>query len=276
MHPAWRTSLVLWNNEDDRMLLGVYEKLRQEAGGDDPRFADVALALTETSGRPYTADQVRNRLRRINESIRAHETAQVISVDEREWADLESPQDGFVGLRMAFFDIETTNLGAIMGRLLCWSIADNWGNITNSRYTDYDQDSPLDDRGVCVALREELERYDIIVGWNSSNFDASFLNARLLRWGERPLRQDIIHNDPMYKARQGKYSARIGSSKLDNVSRFFRTSEQKTPLDWDTWNLAAMGDQKALDEVQTHCDQDVLVLRLVWNHLKPLIRSYHR
>lgn len=257
------------------MLLGVFERLKQEAGN-TPRFEDVAVAMTQTSGRPYTADQVRNRLRRVNESIRAQETAQVVSVDEREFADLDTPEDGYVGLRMAFFDIETTNLGAIMGRMLCWSIADNWGNVTTARHTDFDQETPLDDRGVCVALRDELERYDIVVGWNSKLFDISFLNARLLRWGERPCRQDMIHNDPMYKARQGGYSARIGSSKLDNVARFFRTKEQKTEINWDTWSLAAMGDDKALDEVVTHCEADVLVLRLVWNHLKPLIKTYHR
>lgn len=267
---------MIWTQEDDSRLSGVYEKLRQASEGESPTFGAVASELTKVTGLPYTADQVRNRLRRIDEMNRATESARVSSVDELEFDGLPVPQEDFIGFRMAFFDIESTNLGAIMGRMLVWSIADSWGNITTARITDFPQDSIIHDEGLAVALRDELERYDIIVGWNSKLFDVSFLNARLLRWGQRPLRQDLMHSDPMYKARQGGYSARIGSSKLDNVAKFFRTDDQKTPLDWDTWNLAAAGDSEAMDKIVEHCEADVLVLRSVFGHLKPLIRSIHR
>jgi uncharacterized protein YprB with RNaseH-like and TPR domain len=267
---------LIWTQEDDNRLSGVHAKLAQENSGATPTFTQVASELTRLSGVVYTADQVRNRLRRIDENSTAVENARVYSVDEIEFEDVPTPIEDFVGFRIGFFDIETTNLGAIMGRMLVWSIADSWGNITTARITDFPQDSVIHDEAIAVALRDELERYDIICGWNSKLFDVSFLNARLLRWGQRPLRQDLMHSDPMYKARQGGYSARIGSSKLDNVAKFFRTPDQKTPLEWDTWNLAAAGSQEAMDKIVEHCEADVLVLRAVFGHLKPLIRSIHR
>jgi hypothetical protein len=36
------------------------------------------------------------------------------------------------------------------------------------------------------------------------------------------------------------------------------------------------GDLTALDKVGEHCEADVLVLRDVYEHLKPLIRNKHR
>lgn len=180
-----------------------------------------------------------------------------------------------MGFRLAFYDIETTDLGALMGDILCASIADCWGGVTTRTAHDFLQESPLDDSGVAEWLRDELEKFDILIGWNNFNFDQSFLNARLLRWGKRPLR-DIMSIDPMWKARAGRYGARIGSSKLLNVQKFFRVPHEKTEIDWDTWKLAARGDESAMLEVVGHCEADVLVLRDVFNHLKPLVRTIHR
>lgn len=224
---------------------------------------------------PFTADQVRRKRERLREVEDAYESARVISTDEQEFGNVPVPKGEFVGFRMAFFDIETTNLGALMGRMLCASVADSWGNVTTRTISDFDQTTVLDDSGLAEWIRDELERYDIVVGWNSSQFDISFIQARLLRWGRRALRQDLMHIDPMYKARPGR-GARIGSSKLDNVAKFFRTPDQKTALDWDTWNLAAAGDEAAMALVVEHCEADVLVLRSVFQNLKPLIRTVHR
>lgn len=218
---------------------------------------------------------MRRKVARLKELEDAYESARVISGDEQEWEGVPVPEGTFVGFRQAFFDIETTNLGAFMGRMLCASVCDSWGNVTTRTISDFPQTTVLDDSGLAEWLRDELERYDIITGWNSSQFDVSFLQARLLRWGKRALRQDIMHIDPMYKARPGR-GARIGSSKLDNVAKFFRTPDQKTPLDWDVWNLAATGDPGSMALVVEHCEADVLVLRSVFQHLKPLIRTVHR
>lgn len=86
----------------------------------------------------------------------------------------------------------------------------------------------------------------------------------------------VIENEETFVDDQPADGSRIGSSKLVNVQKFFKTADSKTDVDWDTWNLASMGDEKAMDYVVEHCEADVLVLRDVFNHLKPLVRTIHR
>jgi hypothetical protein len=54
---------------------------------------------------------------------------------------------------------------------------------------------------------------------------------------------------------------KIGGSKLDTAAKFFNLPVQKTPLDGQIWQAAAAGDKKAMDQIQTHCEHDVMVLR---------------
>lgn len=188
---------------------------------------------------------------------------------------LEVPAaDGFVGLDLVYFDIESTALNGMMGRMLCISFCDAFGNVSTFRVDRFSRDNEIDDRSLAVTARNYLEARQMWVGWNSKLFDVPMLNARLMRWGERPLRKDILHTDLMYFAR-GQFM-RIGSSKLDNVQKFFRSPHSKSALDWDTWALAGAGNAEALDRVVEHCEADVLVLRDVFSHLKQHITVVHR
>lgn len=187
---------------------------------------------------------------------------------------MPEPEDGFVGFRMAFWDLETTDLGASMGRLICCSISDSWGNVTTRRSSDFDRTSSIDDSALAEWVRDELERYDVLVSWNGFNFDHGFLQARLLRWGKRPLSRKMAV-DAMWRARPGRYGARLGGSSLKNVSTFFRLDVSKTELDKETWALAAAGDEQAIDYIVEHCEKDVLVLRKAFHHLKPLVQTVH-
>lgn|SRR5574338_12444 len=180
----------------------------------------------------------------------------------------------FVGLDIGFFDLETTALTAIMGRMLCASFADGWGSISTIRIDQTDRNNQLDDRDLAVKTRDQLESFDIICGWNSKFFDIPFLNARLLRWEERPLRKDLKHIDLMYYARPP--FARLGSSKLVNVQKFTHIEDSKTDVDWDTWQLAGLGDKDALNYVIEHCERDVMVLRGTFQRLKSHIVNIHR
>ncbi len=236
---------------------------------------EIAQRLAE-KGVYTTGDAVQKRLRRLAEQIAIDELRP--AEESQDFLDVPEPEDGFIGFRMAFVDIETTDLKALMGRMLCASIADNFGNVISKTIYDFEQTSIIDDSGLAVWLRDELEKYDIIVGWNSRLFDVPFLNARLMRWGERPMRMDMMHLDPMYRARASAAGIRIGSAKLVNVSKFFDRDQHvtKTDIDWDTWAKAQSGDQEAMKYLVEHCEADTLVLRRMFNHLKPLIRTVHR
>ena len=176
----------------------------------------------------------------------------------------------------AFFDLETTNLKANFGRILCASVADMYGNVRTFRIDEAPWKRPRrrDDIALAVALRDYLEEFDVLVGWYSKMFDIPYLNTRLLIGNERPLRSDMMHFDPIWKAKKG--SMALHSARLDAVAKTFRLEVQKTGLDPEIWNDAADGDREAMDYVVEHCEKDVLVLRLAFHILKPLAKIIHR
>ena len=179
----------------------------------------------------------------------------------------------WVGLSIAFFDLETTSLDASVGRLLCACIADTEGNVETFKITDYKGKSLIDDSKLAVAIRDRLEQYDIYCGWNSKLFDQPFLNGRLIQAGQRPLIKKM-HVDLMYMA-TGTF-VRIGRRSLENVAKVLQLPVQKEGLDKYEWSLAIAGDKPALDRIIEHCQADVLVLREAFHRLKVHISNIHR
>ena len=188
-------------------------------------------------------------------------------------------------MRIAAFDIETTDLKGLMGTLLCGSFQEivppgYYGNHHDTpprpysyslhRVNPYD---PNPDRVLATVLRDEIETYNMIVTWNGKMFDIPFLDARLAFFGERPVRVQF-HLDVMYQARG--VGLRIGSSKLANVQRYFQLDETKTEVDWDIWKAAGLGDPAAMKEVIKHCEADVRVLSQVYWRLLPKVANIHR
>lgn len=181
-------------------------------------------------------------------------------------------------MKVIFWDVESTSLDASWGRLLCASFVELKGKAPYTVRHDEAQfkgKNAIDDINLAVAIRNELETADIIVGWNSILFDAPLLNARLALGKERGLRigerYGSHHVDLMYYA--GGQSMKIGSKKLDNVAKFFKTKNQKTPLEGTTWQLAGAGDENALNLIVEHCEADVLTVREVWDHLVPYVQK---
>src|SRR5262245_48631991 len=140
-----------------------------------------------------------------------------------------------------------------MGRVLCASFLEIVPERCRPRPKPYTFDASeyagrnsLDDSLLCTAIRDELPRSNLPAPWNGKLFDIPFLNARLAKARLSPSRPQF-HLDAMYYARGS--GLRIGSSKLDNVQKYFGLSESKTELEWATWQLAGQGDLTALAEV---------------------------
>jgi uncharacterized protein YprB with RNaseH-like and TPR domain len=170
-------------------------------------------------------------------------------------------------LRVTFWDIEATNLDAGFGRLLCCSFIDLDSDEVETFRVDtkpWKGKGKIDDSKLAEAIRARLHASDIVVGWYSSQYDKRFVNARLAKHGLPPLRltkeNGTVHIDAMYASSPMK----IGSRRLDNISRFFDSPNRKTALDPDTWAAAAAGDRAALDEIVVHCEADVRVLKDLW------------
>jgi uncharacterized protein YprB with RNaseH-like and TPR domain len=181
-------------------------------------------------------------------------------------------------LKVTFFDTESTDLTANWGRLLCASFCGFGDDVVTYRkdVKPFIGRNKVDDARLALAIRDELEGSDMIVGWNSILHDLPLVNARLAAAGERPIRvgerHGVIHVDLMWYA--GGQSMKIGGRRLDTVAKFFQCENQKTGLDGETWQLAATGDRVAMDQVVEHCEADVLVLRDVWPHLVPGVKKH--
>lgn len=178
-------------------------------------------------------------------------------------------------MRVVFWDLETTDLKAIMGRILCCSFKPLGEEVYTFRGDEkpYKGKSRIDDSRLVVAIRDELEKYDLVVGHNSRLFDHPMLNARLAKAGHRPFNPHFIADTRWYL---NSASMRIGSAKLENAQKFFELGEAKTPISWEQWQLAGMGDRPAMDEVVHHCEQDVKVLEELYHHVLPYIKTLHR
>lgn len=183
-------------------------------------------------------------------------------------------------MKVTFFDTESTSLTANWGRILCASFVDLGEASEVKTYRrdvkPYVGRTKVGDERLCVAIRNELERSDIIVGWNSILHDIPLLNARLTQVGERPAKigekYGTSHLDLMYYA--GGQSMKIGGRSLATVSKFFGVDHEKTPLDGETWQLAAANDVDAMDLVAEHCEADVLVTRDVFPYLAPSVKKF--
>lgn len=179
-------------------------------------------------------------------------------------------------MRVTFWDIEATDLSASFGRLLCCSFLDLDRDDVETYRIDakpWKGRSIVDDSKLAAAIRARLHSADVVVGWNSKTYDQRFVNARLAKHGQLPLRltkdNGVVHIDAMWSSTAMK----MGSKRLDNVSRFFDSPNRKTPLDPDVWALAGTGDKDALDEVVLHCESDTRVLKDVWPPIAACVKN---
>lgn len=188
-------------------------------------------------------------------------------------------------MRIVAYDLETSDLKAMMGRILCASFHE----ILPPAFVDqlpkkyhpqpytlrgdderFRDEDPADDHKLVVAIRDELHKYNCIVTWNGKLFDNRFLNAKLLEYGEAPLSVQF-HYDPMWTVRNG---LRIGSSKLLNIQKYLNLGEEKTEITWKNWQRAMCFDRDAMDEVVYHCEQDVRVLVEAYWKLLPYAKTW--
>jgi uncharacterized protein YprB with RNaseH-like and TPR domain len=188
---------------------------------------------------------------------------------------------GQANFSVVMFDIEATHLKPNVGRILCCSFKP----IGQPVYTfdalerRFKQPDVYDDTALASAILDELEKYDIIVGWNSKNFDVKFVNSRAIRGG-RQVKPAQYHVDGMWSYRS-KLNAWSG---LARAQQFLLPDNEteKTSIEWDKWMQMLGWDAKlrkvARDEIVDHCEKDVIVLEDVYTTLVKanVIRSIRR
>lgn len=229
---------------------------------------DKGLSFTEIAEQmDITKDQAQKLYKRYG-SMLPEIQAQTQSIESK-------PVGDYAGFRIAFYDLETTY--SSWTTIFCMSVADEHGNVKTLSLETHKGKTWMDDSKLAKAIADELSKYDILVGWNSKMFDLPIINSRLLETGQRPMGNQM-HIDLMWYA-TGRHM-RAGRRSLENISRYFRTPNSKTPLDVRLWQEAERRHTKegkaAFRTIVEHCEADVLVLRDVFAKMKPLINSIHR
>lgn len=265
-------SRVRWNNPF------LQHRLIQLSDQENLTYRQIANQLFEefpdTFSIPPTEDAVRLAIvRALDAQDRASKEGENIPEPAVTFGDY---QGEFIGLRTLYVDIEATNLGAMFGHILCCSFADEYGNVETYRLDDpkFRGKTIIDDGPLAAAIRDRIEKVDIVVGHNFRLYDKAFVNARLIKAGERPINSGLKIIDSLYLV--GGQNMRLGSRRLESVAKFLSLPVQKTPLDGETWQLAGAGDIDALNSVVEHCEHDVLVERLAFAKLRPFVSVIHR
>ena len=175
--------------------------------------------------------------------------------------------------KICFFDIETSNLNANYGYMLCgaWKVLGekkvNIAKISDSPGFEKDK---TNDKYIANELRKALSEMDILVGWYSSKFDLPYINSRLL-YHKLPV---IAPNTPHIDCwRLARYKMRLNSNRLQSVTEFLGEKD-KTPLNGPIWIKAMAGDKKSLSYVVEHCKVDVEVLERAYMRMRPLMTDH--
>lgn len=180
---------------------------------------------------------------------------------------------------IACFDLETSNLSADYGIVLCGVIKPIFSDqLTILRWDEQVtfRQRPWEDRQLVVALRDTLETYDIIVSYNGKLFDVPFLNARLLYYNERTLK--LMKHIDLYQIARWKF--KLSRNSLENFAEFLKVEHRKTKIDGNLWVKALVGasahgkqsaGREAMDDIVDHCVKDVLVLEECYMRIKDVI-----
>lgn len=172
--------------------------------------------------------------------------------------------------RIAYFDIEASDLSANWGMMLSWCIkyrGDNKireGAITKKEVFDYKFD-----KRITEELMEELKNVDILVTYYGTGYDIPFTRTRALFHGlEFPAFGSMHHWDLYYKVRS---KIKTHRKSLEVVTKFFGI-EGKTHLEPQMLFKAQYGDKEAMKQLLHHNREDVIILErlhdLLWSHSK--------
>lgn len=175
--------------------------------------------------------------------------------------------------RILFFDIETTNLKADFGNLLCVGfkgLEDKKVYVPSIR--DFPGKTIWDERPLLKEVHKQMSNADIWVSYYGTGFDVPYLTAKFLEY-DLPVLPNIPHKDLYYTV---KSNLAISRKSLQNVGYYLGLSHEKTPVEGKIWKKAMCGDEGSLKYIVDHCSADVLVLEELYLRLRPLIRMHPR
>lgn len=168
---------------------------------------------------------------------------------------------------LAIWDLETWNLNADYGGVLCGSV-----KTVNGPIKTFQIEQLGNDRKVVRELKDYLESFDAWVTQYGKMFDIKFLNTRLLKWGLAPV-DPRPHIDTYFIV---KAHMRLSSGSQAQLLSFLGTSQQKHHLGPDAWAELGADFPARMEQIVYRCETDVKGLEQGFHKIKHLIRDIKR
>jgi uncharacterized protein YprB with RNaseH-like and TPR domain len=165
--------------------------------------------------------------------------------------------------RLAFFDIEASNLDADYGIMLSWAIKPSDSKIViGDVLTPEDVRKGHEDKRIVQTCIDALNTFDRVVTYYGTGFDLPFLRARALIVGvDFPSFGTLKHKDVYYTL---KSKFKLSSRRLENACRQLLGKTDKTRIDAKYWRNGVRGEAKSLRYIYTHNRFDVLDLEKLY------------
>jgi len=176
---------------------------------------------------------------------------------------------GAVQEKIGFIDIETNGLNADFSYMICWSLKELDGEIQHQCITPGEIHKYKFDKGIIKSLIKLMQGYDRLIGYYSKDnrFDIPFLRTRALKWGlDFPQYRDLLFTD-VYDLVRPKL--KLHRNRLETACDLLQIPSKQHRMNPDVWLKAMAAQQKALDYIQEHCDEDVISLEAVYKKLYP-------
>ncbi len=173
---------------------------------------------------------------------------------------------------IGFFDIETFELNADWGFVFSYCIKRQGGSIIKRVVKGRDVlNWKVRDRKIVEQFCEDVKEFSALVvfygkdtGGKFQRHDIPFMRTRALRWGIKnfPKQRELVIID-IYDTVKSKLKQKSNSMK--NTCRLLDIPCKETPIDWNQWQKARDGDDKALAYVLKHNIEDVVATEELYN-----------
>ena len=170
---------------------------------------------------------------------------------------------------VAYLDIETNSRKADVGMVIAI------GLLTDDEPEVMFADSPKEERRVLEWLRDKIKDCDELVTWYGSGFDLPFLLTRAVAHGVDLSR--LAKLKMLDLCEWSRANLLLTSYSLESVAKFLGVSGGRGFKEFRGTDILALfklverGDLEARKLIVEHCKEDIVVLKLVHEKLKPMV-----
>lgn len=166
--------------------------------------------------------------------------------------------------KLASWDIETTQLNADLGSVLCASVKP----YGKKPYT-FKVKAVGNDIKVVRDLKDALEEYECWLTYYGKGFDVPFVNTRLLKWGYPPI-ESRHHVDLFFSL---KANTKMSSKGLGRFASMLGTTDQKMGVSQNVWSEMGFRLDENMPIMVKRCESDTTVLENLYDKTKHIIKD---